>query len=1085
MKKFLLFLVAIVVVVCASLTTYYFVRNNEIITIKTKEIYCNTGDTIPLGSLGINIKKANITKKTTFDYNAGGDDVTKYIKYDANTSSFVVSNEHGGDVTLVIRTSNKKYHDFKINVHIGNGSTAHPYFIFSEADLNKMGNVYRLDRNYKLMNNISLTSAFKPIGFNTTSSTWSGFDGTFDGSGYSIKGLKVENGNQANVGLFSSLGSTAVVKNLTVADANISGAFSNAGILAGSSSGRIEKVAVKNSVLTNTKDGSFNGAFVGSQTNNSIKMSYADGVTVNLTNQGTSLNNAIVGGFAGKINKSTIQATYANNIMINASNAKYAGGYVGEFEIGTDVGTIQQSYSNTTSNLVGFDSFVGNIAKTSGFNMTNANMLKYLIGNFSIVQSKDATANIVDKDMVGNYDSTLFKTSQGTSVFNNTTTNQYLVVGYANAGEAISKTNHIFYVIDEDKVYWDTTYIWNMDKNTLPTLRMGSIYPSDPAGDYFRQEIPKEEVTPPPTIPDDGDDPIVTPPPVYKPDVFKNDIVNKNLTLNYDYNLGSDYTPISIYNSTLNGNGKTVTVNLNKASSKRLGLFATVDNSTIKNLTVIVTGVSANATYAGGLAGDIISSDGLSNSSIQNVTIIYKDNFGTPTIEYFGGLAGSISNTTVKSCSVSSLNMNSSAKVTNAGGLIGEIKSSASVTSSKVTGSTIVALSKMAGIAAYNDGDITSSTGSVTVKFTKNTASAMVAGIVANNDGVIDGANVSTTVNIQNAGDNLKVGGMVAQNDGEILNSTVTGAGISVKVSSTVYIRVGGVAAVNNDKISNCNNAMKTVGTYYNSANHNVGGVAAINNGKINKVLVQSDLYGNRVAGVVVEMNNSNATVNEVAVGVSNGSARGLGANTIAGDKYVAGAVVVFKSGKITNLQLVSTINGQANSARSSLITLVFPHGATMSQVTVDSSFAGYGTKYREVWTDFAAYNNKAEFGYSAGATGDARFNLYMNDTHHGKMQHVVINASKAGVGDAKASMGGAFAWGKDYQDTSDSSFIKTVSGFSDVTQFQGSFKFVCAKSAWLKIEHSATRTLSFAIGSTWVSSSGIKLSFFGSMTKR
>ena len=121
MKKFLIFLVSLVVVVCVGLTTYYFMRNNEIITIKTKEIYCNAGDTIPLESLGIKLKNANISKKTTFNYNAGGDDVTKFIKYDENTNSFIVSEDNAGEVKLVIRTSNKKYADFTINVHIGNG----------------------------------------------------------------------------------------------------------------------------------------------------------------------------------------------------------------------------------------------------------------------------------------------------------------------------------------------------------------------------------------------------------------------------------------------------------------------------------------------------------------------------------------------------------------------------------------------------------------------------------------------------------------------------------------------------------------------------------------------------------------------------------------------------------------------------------------------------------------------------------------------------------------------------------------------------------------------------------------------------
>ena len=41
------------------------------------------------------------------------------------------------------------------------------------------------------------------------------------------------------------------------------------------------------------------------------------------------------------------------------------------------------------------------------------------------------------------------------------------------------------------------------------------------------------------------------------------------------------------------------------------------------------------------------------------------------------------------------------------------------------------------------------------------------------------------------------------------------------------------------------------------------------------------------------------------------------------------------------------------------------------------------------------------------------------------------------------------------------------------------------AENAWLNIKHEAKRTLNFAIGSTWKSSSGIKLGFYSSMTKR
>ena len=89
MKKFLIFLVSIVIVVCLGLTTFYFMKNDEIITISTKEIYCNAGDTISLESLGIVRKKAN--RKTTFNYNAGGEKVEAAIKFDKEKGYYILN----------------------------------------------------------------------------------------------------------------------------------------------------------------------------------------------------------------------------------------------------------------------------------------------------------------------------------------------------------------------------------------------------------------------------------------------------------------------------------------------------------------------------------------------------------------------------------------------------------------------------------------------------------------------------------------------------------------------------------------------------------------------------------------------------------------------------------------------------------------------------------------------------------------------------------------------------------------------------------------------------------------------------------
>ena len=106
MKKFLVFLVAIIVVVSFGLTTYYFMRNDEVIHVETKEIFCNAGDTISLSDLKISrFKKHDGTK---FDYNAGSEEVVENIFFDAKTKCYNVADDFGGDVKVVISTTNKR-----------------------------------------------------------------------------------------------------------------------------------------------------------------------------------------------------------------------------------------------------------------------------------------------------------------------------------------------------------------------------------------------------------------------------------------------------------------------------------------------------------------------------------------------------------------------------------------------------------------------------------------------------------------------------------------------------------------------------------------------------------------------------------------------------------------------------------------------------------------------------------------------------------------------------------------------------------------------------------------------------------------
>ena len=115
----------------------------------------------------------------------------------------------------------------------GSGTEADPYVISSTAQLQAFaaavdeGNTY-VGRYVALGADIDLSGIanWNPIGAEAKSDTCLDklFGGTFDGRGHTVSGLKIqvaEAASEINVGLFSTLGNTAVVKNLKLTDADI------------------------------------------------------------------------------------------------------------------------------------------------------------------------------------------------------------------------------------------------------------------------------------------------------------------------------------------------------------------------------------------------------------------------------------------------------------------------------------------------------------------------------------------------------------------------------------------------------------------------------------------------------------------------------------------------------------------------------------------------------------------------------------------------------------------------------------------------------------------------------------------------
>lgn len=92
---------------------------------------------------------------------------------------------------------------------------------------------------YKLGANIQLTDCtWNPI---------ANFSGVFDGNGYTISGLTINQPLSMNVGFFGNLMATGIVRNVRLMDVNIIG-NRNVGSVTGTSFGQISNVFASGSV---------------------------------------------------------------------------------------------------------------------------------------------------------------------------------------------------------------------------------------------------------------------------------------------------------------------------------------------------------------------------------------------------------------------------------------------------------------------------------------------------------------------------------------------------------------------------------------------------------------------------------------------------------------------------------------------------------------------------------------------------------------------------------------------------------------------------------------------------------------------
>ena len=1079
MKKFLIFLVSIVVVVTFGLTIFYFLKNDEVISVKNKEFYVNAGNSISLESLGIEIKKNS--KKTTFNYNAAGEEVTSKIKFQDN--AYVVDPSAEGQINVVISTSNKKYSSFEIVFHVGNGSEENPYYIFNESDLNNIGKIYDESKNFTLMNNIALSESFAGICSGEDKAT--GFSGKFLGNGYTIKNLKLSNPadvTTAKAGLFSSINQGALVTNLVIEDANISGRYTNVGVLAGTISGSVKKVVVKNSKITNLANSSNTGILAGTIAEaDLVQMNAVENSSITIGSEDAAITEAKVGGFAGIVDKSTVQACYANGVTIATAEGSVAqsGGFVGQLVIaknnGVVSGSIQQSYASAKGAAA---AFANSINKTEG-DYTATDMLKHLVGNFAIVEGAESEAAITDSQLVKTYDTEYFKNvaNQGNRVFFDQASSQYMVTGYAKETDAVNKDEYIFYALSKnDYKIWDTEYVWKKSNTSLPTLVMGNTDPQVPGSDYYRKDLQSSPI-------DVGN--------------IDSEIADKKYFFDEDATI-ENWEISSLANSDIDGKGKTLTINnlsstANVQDRNVMALFSTITNSTIKNLNIVIKSVGADADTFAGLAHSINAGEGA--TTIENVHITFENNV----TKKFGDFAGLVTfvgeNTVINNCSVTGLSV--TGEVTNIGGIA--TSNNGTISNCIVKKSSLTATNHIGGIVAINRKQLTNVTTDELVIDVKSSSPVYVGAITASNEQNIETANANAKIVVSAAGaDGAAVGAIAGVNHSSIKNAKATGEGISVaeNVKSRVYI--GGIAAhnVTNATIENCSNNMAALGSCYAGSNIYTAGIAVVNQGNITKTIAQANISGNWAAGAVIEMKDSqSARVDQVYIGKLNKEET----QTIKGNRFVAGIVVDFRQGTITNVQATSKIESTENATKSSLMTLIFAQNATLKNATINSSIVGNGAKYRETWTDFAHQidDYKDLFGFQP-QTGMSYFNIATSEAYHGVMQSVVVNLRGEGVSTAikgeankESGIGGVltsfsnFLFGNgwtsyDYdKDSSTGSHVYYVSDetFATYTTYSGSYnyEFVSGETVAKKLEFDLSNDYA-----PWTANdgNGIKLSF-------
>lgn len=355
MKRFWVFVIIMIVALGFGFTIFRFMSKEEILRVESAAFEVNCGENVIL-----DLVKENLKEGTTVDITVTDPSILAETGEEYNYKAL-----RGGSTTIVVNSNMTGFSPIYVQVTVGDGNYATPFFIKNQEQLagigvttseNGEGLLFPLSSSYKLVSDLNLTGTWTPIG----QASEDGFVGNFDFNGHVVQGLSIIDAN-GNVGLFSMVGETGVVRNAKLRNVSITSG-TNVGSLAGLNRGTIEYASVEEVNITTNTTGVAVGGLVGVNhgtvtkseiKSGNIRSTYADGVVgglvgINSIEEGKSANisrsSAIcnvtgekyIGGLVGQSIDSVIENCFAGSLnteaIITVGTNAYAGGIVGQIE---------------------------------------------------------------------------------------------------------------------------------------------------------------------------------------------------------------------------------------------------------------------------------------------------------------------------------------------------------------------------------------------------------------------------------------------------------------------------------------------------------------------------------------------------------------------------------------------------------------------------------------------------------------------------------------------------------------------------------------------------------------------------------